>query len=103
MIRLTLAPELDEDEWPVFKALPSTRNITIENWWSRWLKVHGRNCQAIIKEGKFNGLFNPNDEIDVWVHFLHIIILLSYVARRNLFQWLCHSQSSPLASASSKG
>nr|VWP00215.1 Autophagy-related protein 9 [Ganoderma boninense] len=51
--------------------LPSTRNIVIENLWSRWLTHSGLNIQTTLLEGKTNGIFNPGDNIDI-----------------NLFQWL---------------
>ncbi|EJF66376.1 hypothetical protein DICSQDRAFT_45784, partial [Dichomitus squalens LYAD-421 SS1] len=70
-LRNTFAPDLDPSEWPPFMPIPSTRNITIENLWSRWFTHSGANLQKVLMEGKTNGLFNPGDNVDI-----------------NLFQWL---------------
>ncbi|TBU64693.1 hypothetical protein BD310DRAFT_943708 [Dichomitus squalens] len=60
-LRNTFAPDLDPSEWPPFMPIPSTRNITIENLWSRWFTHSGANLQKVLMEGKTNGLFNPGD------------------------------------------
>ncbi|KAH9941163.1 uncharacterized protein BXZ73DRAFT_98375 [Epithele typhae] len=67
-LRETFAPELREIP---FQQLPSTRNIPIENMWSRWLKADGDNLKTIILQGRGNGLF------------LH-----GHPVHTNLFQWL---------------
>lgn len=50
---------------PPFMPLPSTRNIVIENLWSRWLTHSGLNVQTTLLEGKTNGIFNAGDNIDM--------------------------------------
>ncbi|KAH9917389.1 uncharacterized protein BXZ73DRAFT_80838 [Epithele typhae] len=67
-LRETFSPELREIP---FQQLPSTRNIPIENMWSRWLKADGDNVKTVILQGRGNGLF------------LH-----GHPVHTNLFQWL---------------
>ncbi|KAI0073741.1 hypothetical protein K474DRAFT_1710450 [Panus rudis PR-1116 ss-1] len=70
-LRNRYAPHLDIDQWPPYMAMTSTRNIRIENMWSRLRKYTGINIADVLKEGKTNQYFNPNNPVHV-----------------NLFQWL---------------
>lgn len=63
--RRTFSAELDETEWPPFAVIKSSHSIAIRNLWPQWLKSGGHNCQAVMLQGKTNGLFNPLDELDV--------------------------------------
>ncbi|PIL27238.1 hypothetical protein GSI_10382 [Ganoderma sinense ZZ0214-1] len=89
-LRRLYAPELDETEWKLFVAITSTHNVCIENIWMRWLKTSGRNVQSIILQGKTNSLFNPLDEVDMYVILLIIdtVEMLIKSLFSNLFQWL---------------
>lgn len=68
--RQNLGPQLDENAWPPFVAITSTHNIPIENLWSRLIKEDGTNIRLVLEQGRTNGLFNPMNDLHVYVSYL---------------------------------
>jgi hypothetical protein len=85
--RQTYTPELNPTEWPEFVALKSVNNIPIENLWKWLLKTIGRSLREIIEEGKTNGLFNPGNQIHMYVLLIPVDVNFD-VDCSDLFHWL---------------
>lgn len=82
------APELAVEIWPAAVAIPSTHNTPIEGFW-RWKRQgEGHSIRDAIFVGKTAGIFNPNNQLHMYVHLyvFRLIILLTILS--NIFNWL---------------
>ncbi|KAF4586441.1 Transposase [Pleurotus pulmonarius] len=64
-LRVNVAPEYSEDNWPSTVQVQSKKNTPIEGFW-RWKRNgEGHNIRSAIITGRENGLFNSNNPLHV--------------------------------------
>jgi hypothetical protein len=76
--RLEAAPEFTIEQWPASVQVQSKHNTPIEGFW-RWKRQgEGHSIRESISIGNTEGLFNPNNELHVYVFQLrHNVILFN--------------------------
>lgn len=65
--RFEAAPEFTVEQWPASVQVQSKRNTPIEGFW-RWKRQgEGHSIRESIHIGKTEGIFNPNNELHMYV------------------------------------
>jgi len=68
--RTAYAPDIDLARYPALVALKSTNNTPIESLWHWFQDQCGKNLYLQITKGRDEGLFNPNNQIHVYIQVL---------------------------------
>lgn len=85
---LDAAPEFSLEEWPQFIQVQSKKNTPIEGFW-RWKRNgEGHSVREALLVGKAEGIFNPSDDLHVYVAAFSVESIVSSCPCSQVFNWL---------------
>jgi hypothetical protein len=84
----TYAPEIDSEEFPPMLQMKTVHNTPIEGLWHWFLQTFGHNIRDIIHGGYTCGIYNPNNDIHLYVFLILKLVFTSLFCVRQLFYWL---------------